>query len=117
MTDSVVKYTAGWARYTPAEVDAFGIDEPYRSELAAVLSIWNPNHPLLFDTPGEAQGLIDQICAVNSLANIKLVNKVGPEGFFIVECVRPVGRRPFWRKWRNPHNAHIIPVPYTGRRP
>ena len=118
MTDSVIKYTAGWATYTLAEIEAMGnIPEPYKSEIATYVSIWNHNRPYLFDTPGEAQGMIDQICAVNSLANIKLVNKVGPEGFFICEYIRPPEGRSFWRKWRNPHNDHIIPVPYTGRRP
>jgi hypothetical protein len=59
-----------------------------------------------FATPGEAQGFLDHICSINCESNLKALNGVGANGFFLIEI-----RGTDIRKYE--YNGHIIPVPYA----
>jgi len=102
-------YTIGWT------------DQETEKELSKIASVWPEYAAQLeskalrcyvcgrsrktFATPGEAQGFLDYICSINSESNLKALNGMGANGFFIIEI-----RGTDIRKYE--HNRHIIPVPY-----
>ena len=103
-------YTIGWAdKTTEQELSKIASAWPeYADQLknAALRCYVCGRRRKTFATPGEAQGFLDYICSINSEINLKTLNGVGANGFFIVEI-----RGTDIRKYE--HNGHIIPVPYA----
>ena len=104
------RYTIGWT------------DKKTEKELSEVVSNWPDYADQLksaalrcylcggrretFATPGEAQGFLDYICSINSENNLKALNGVGANGFFIIEIIGTNIRK-------YEHNDHIIPVTFS----
>ena len=109
-SDQMSLYTIGWT------------DKAVEKELSKAVSYWPEYADQLkgadlrcfvcgdsiktFATPGEAQGFLDHVCSINSESNLKALNGVGANGFFIIEIIGTNIRK-------YEHNGHIIPVPYA----
>jgi hypothetical protein len=102
-------YTIGWTdKATEKELSQIASTWPdYADQLesAALRCYLCGCRRKTFATPGEAQGFLDYICSINSESNLRALNGVGADGFFIIEI-----RGNDIRKYE--HNGHIIPVPY-----
>lgn len=116
---STLAYTVGWYELSPDELA--GIPPEYR-EQAQGIATWGKGARCFFETPGEAQWLLDQIVQNNSSANLRTLTPLGAEGLFIVQREHAPGDPwPHVRfsRYTPPGGAHIIPTPPSvlGNRP
>lgn len=114
------RYAVGWLDLeAQAIVDTIVEVWPEVASEISTIRRFGSNAAATFSTPGEAQGFLDHVCRVNSESNLKHLNGIGAQGFFIIE-VRPVDPEAPdpWehvvpiRKYE--HHGHIIPVPYSA---
>ena len=99
-------YTVGWLAYTPEQLADFPSE--YRDQIQYIIC-YGKSERNFYQTPGEAQWLLEQIAHNNSERNLKHLTPLGAQGLFIVE--RDLGDPPQIRfcKYVPPNNSHIIP--------
>lgn len=97
------RFGVGWWALTAAQLSELPEQDRTNS-----VEVFGGSAPVLFDTPGEAQWFLDQICTVNGEEKIKELTPDGSPGLFIC-CLEISDDKKRFVKYIAPNKAHVIP--------